>query len=105
MDIKQLQNQPRIQTTASVNQSNGKAAKQADAATVTHDDDSIVVSAQAKQLQGMQNRIASMPDMDMQKIAEIKQAISEGRYKVDPEKLANNISLFENAMADLTQES
>ncbi|MCL1073964.1 flagellar biosynthesis anti-sigma factor FlgM [Shewanella dokdonensis] len=104
MDIKQLQNQPRVNSTT-VTPSNSKATGKTDTATVANNDDSVVVSAQAQQLQGMQNRIATMPEMDMQKVAEIKLAISEGRYKVDPEKLANNIAQFESDMVDLDQES
>ena len=35
------------------------------------------------------------------KINEIKAAIAEGRYKIDPEKLASNIANFENELKDL----
>ncbi|MDF0532950.1 flagellar biosynthesis anti-sigma factor FlgM [Shewanella yunxiaonensis] len=104
MDIKQLQNQPRVNTN-SVTRSSGKAEQDTETSSVANNDDSVVVSAQAQQLQGMQSKIASMPDVDMKKVAEIKQAISEGRYKVDPEKLANNIAQFESNMVDLDQDS
>ena len=46
--------------------------------------------------------MASLPEVDQKKVAEIKQAISEGRYKVDPEKLAANIASFEAELGGLS---
>ena len=63
--------------------------------------DSVSITPQAQQLQGAHSKMASMPEVDVQKVAEIKQAIAEGRYKVDPEKLAANIAQFEQEMQDL----
>lgn len=48
--------------------------------------------------------MASLPEVDQKKVAEIKQAIAEGRYKIDPEKLAANIASFEAELSDLNKE-
>ncbi len=63
--------------------------------------DSVVITAQAQQLQKMQTKLALMSDVDQKKVSDIKQAISEGRYKIDPQKLAENISSFESELNDL----
>lgn len=60
--------------------------------------DSVVITAQAQQLQKMQTKLSLMPDVDQKKVSDIKQAISEGRYKIDPQKLAQNISSFESEL-------
>ncbi|WP_137226457.1 flagellar biosynthesis anti-sigma factor FlgM [Shewanella sp. MEBiC00475] len=64
--------------------------------------DSVSITSQAQQLQGAQTKMASLPEVDQKKVAEIKQAISEGRYKVDPEKLAANIASFEAELGSLS---
>ncbi|GGB50277.1 flagellar biosynthesis anti-sigma factor FlgM [Shewanella inventionis] len=64
--------------------------------------DSVSITSQAQQLQGAQAKMAALPEVDQKKVAEIKQAISEGRYKVDPEKLAANIASFEAELSGLS---
>ncbi|GIU53314.1 MULTISPECIES: flagellar biosynthesis anti-sigma factor FlgM [Shewanella] len=63
--------------------------------------DSVSITSQAQQLQGAQSKMASLPEIDQSKVDAIKTAISEGRYKVDPEKLAANIASFEADMSGL----
>ncbi|MCL1129256.1 flagellar biosynthesis anti-sigma factor FlgM [Shewanella sairae] len=86
----------------------GTSAKgMASQATTTHaaptpqKTDSVSITAQAQQIQNVQTKMADMPDVDQNKINEIKAAIAEGRYKIDPEKLASNIANFENELKDL----
>ncbi|WP_417762020.1 flagellar biosynthesis anti-sigma factor FlgM [Shewanella sp.] len=104
MDIKQLQNQARV-TTVNSPKTNQAQADKAQTSVAGNQQDSVVVSSQAQQLQGLQSKISSLPDVDQQKVAEIKAAIAEGRYKVDPEKLAGNIAQFEADMSDLDLEA
>ena len=66
--------------------------------------DSVSITSQAQQLQGAQTKMASLPEVDQKKVAEIKLAISEGRYKVDPEKLAANIASFEAELGSLASD-
>lgn len=61
--------------------------------------DSVSITSQAQQVQGAQSNLSNLPEIDMQKVDAIKLAISEGRYKVDPEKLASNIATFEQALS------
>jgi len=71
------------------------------AATVTVKTDYVSITPQAQELQSVQSKMASLPEIDQKKVAEIKQAISEGRYKIDPEKLAANIASFESELSGL----
>ncbi|QDF67712.1 flagellar biosynthesis anti-sigma factor FlgM [Shewanella sp. SNU WT4] len=68
-------------------------------ATTVHTD-SVKLTPQAQQLQGASAKMAGSPDIDQKKIDQIKLAISEGRYKIDPERLAANIVKFEKQMQD-----
>ncbi|WP_076540174.1 flagellar biosynthesis anti-sigma factor FlgM [Shewanella sp. UCD-KL21] len=81
------------------NRDAGAATQTADSAAKTTaapvKTDSVSITAQAQQLQGVQSNMASLPEVDQSKVDAIKLAISEGRYKVDPEKLAANIASFE----------
>ncbi|MGS0673905.1 flagellar biosynthesis anti-sigma factor FlgM [Shewanella sp. 0m-4] len=63
--------------------------------------DSVSITAQAQQIQNVQTKMADMPEIDQKKVDEIKAAIAEGRYKIDPDKLASNIANFENDLKDL----
>ena len=60
--------------------------------------DSVSITFQAQQVQGAQSNLSQLPEMDMAKIDAIKLAISEGHYKVDPEKLAKNIANLESEL-------
>ncbi|MCH4293815.1 flagellar biosynthesis anti-sigma factor FlgM [Shewanella sp. 3B26] len=81
------------------------SAAQTAQAQVPQKADSFVITSQAQQLQSVQSKLASLPEVDQKKVAEIKQAIAEGRYKIDPEKLAANIARFEKEMQDLDQDA
>jgi len=63
--------------------------------------DSVSITSQAQQLQSTQAKLANIPEVDQGKVQEIKLAIAEGRYKIDPEKLATNIAQFESELKDL----
>ncbi|MGI2259514.1 flagellar biosynthesis anti-sigma factor FlgM [Shewanella sp. GXUN23E] len=102
MDINKLNGVNNTRTRNAVGDAN-QASKSVDTqpAASTDKPDSVSITPQAQQLQGAYSRMAAMPEVDVQKIAEIKQAIAEGRYKVDPEKLAANIAQFEQELQDL----
>jgi negative regulator of flagellin synthesis FlgM len=57
--------------------------------------DSVSITPQAKQLSDLQKKANEAPVVDQKKIAELKQAIASGDYKVDPQKLAASIANFE----------
>ena len=104
MDIKQVNSA----ATSRINSSNagkGSASQSTPAApaqnAVAQKADSVSITPQAQQLQNVQTKMADMPDIDQKKVDEIRAAIAEGRYKIDPDKLATNIANFENDLSDL----
>jgi len=42
--------------------------------------------------------LESAPVVDVQRVNEVKQAVSEGRYQVDPARVADKLLAFENAL-------
>lgn len=57
--------------------------------------DSVSITPQAQQLSELQKKAADAPIVNQKRIEELKKAISDGDYKVDPEKLAASIANFE----------
>lgn len=68
----------------------GKGAEKTSGAdkTKTAETDSVHLSSQ---LQSMTKLAGNTPPFDAKKVEEIKAAIAEGRFKVDPEKVANGL--------------
>ncbi|ADN76871.1 anti-sigma-28 factor, FlgM [Ferrimonas balearica DSM 9799] len=63
--------------------------------------DAVVLTEQAQQLTRAESNLANATGIDQGKVDSIKQAIAEGRYHVDPERLAQNITKFENELNGL----
>ena len=59
------------------------------------DKDSVAFTPQAKQLKDLQKRMTSSDGFDKKKVDDIKQAISNGDYKINYERLAEKLSNFE----------
>lgn len=57
----------------------GKAAEQ------------VAISPLSARLQQIEASLGNEPVVNAQRVAEIKQAIAEGRFKVDPEKIADGL--------------
>lgn len=53
--------------------------------------DQVVLSPEAQSLSRLQEAVDSAPDVDSDKVAQIKQAIAEGRFEVNAERLAEAI--------------
>jgi len=63
--------------------------------TKTASRDSVSITPQAKQLSELQKKAQEAPVMNQKKIEQLKQAITSGEYKINPEKLAASIAGFE----------
>lgn len=73
------------QTRAAGTQSSGTAQP------ATADSTSVHLGETAGQLQSMQGTMANSPIVDAAKVAEIKQAISEGRFQVNSSVVADRL--------------
>lgn len=60
--------------------------------------DIVVLSQQAQTVSRLQSNIASSPDVDLNKVAAIKQAIAEGKFDFNPERIAENMLNQENLL-------
>jgi negative regulator of flagellin synthesis FlgM len=63
--------------------------------------DSVSLSQQSKAIGQLHQEMATQPSFDGAKVAAIKEAIANGSYKVDPEKLADNMMKYENELGGL----
>lgn len=52
----------------------------------------VQVGAQAESVQAAQQALAAMPELDMARVAEIKEALARGDIGFDPQKLARLIA-------------
>jgi negative regulator of flagellin synthesis FlgM len=60
--------------------------------------DSVSLTSQAQQFTKAQEKASNSSGIDQKKVDEIKQAISEGKYKVNVEQLARRIVQFEGEL-------
>ncbi|BDY04003.1 MULTISPECIES: flagellar biosynthesis anti-sigma factor FlgM [Ferrimonas] len=60
--------------------------------------DEVKLTQEAQQLQRAEKVMQETPEVNSSKVEALKQAISEGRYHVDPDKLAANLSRFESEL-------
>jgi negative regulator of flagellin synthesis FlgM len=58
--------------------------------------DSVSITPQAQQFTKLQQKASNTSDIDQGKISQIKKAISEGRYEIDVERLAQKLANFES---------
>ncbi|KLV05895.1 flagellar biosynthesis anti-sigma factor FlgM [Photobacterium aquae] len=74
-----------------------KAAHGSDANT----SDSISLSSQARSVGQIHQHLAAEPSFDDVKVNQIKEAIANGSYTIDADKLAANMLKFENELKDI----
>lgn len=57
---------------------------------------SVSLSQQAQQLQGIEERLRELPEVDSERVNQIKQAIADGSYQVDSNRIADKLLSFES---------
>lgn len=55
----------------------------------------VKLSAQAQQLQAVEERLRELPVVDSERVAQIRQAISDGSYQVDSGRIADKLLALE----------
>ena len=65
----------------------------------------VQLSAQATALLGAESVIKDSPVSDANRVAEIKQAIAEGRFSINPEKVADSLLTSVRQMLQQNQQS
>lgn len=57
--------------------------------------EAVTVSSQLTRLGELSQKLADMPEVDMQKVAAIKQGLADGSLQIDAEKVAASLLQFE----------
>lgn len=78
-----------------VKQDNVQQSNQQASSNKAAEKDSVALTPQVKQLKDLQKKISDTENFDSKKVDEIKQAIANGGYKVNYEKLAQKLADFE----------
>ncbi len=60
--------------------------------------DTISLSDNAVQLGKLNNSVVNAPVVDTQRVEQVKQAISDGSYKLDAERVADKLMQFESIL-------
>lgn len=87
--IKSLGNLP------SANDSRNRAVKEQSSTQAVDGGTKVELSSLSSSLQKMESTIANVPVVNSSRVAELKKAIADGTYKVNPENLAN--AMLQNA--------
>ncbi|MEK6749008.1 MAG: flagellar biosynthesis anti-sigma factor FlgM [Pseudomonadota bacterium] len=60
-----------------------------------HTGDRLSLTSEATLLKDVEKRLAALPIVDAQKVARIRNEISQGTYTIDPQKVADKLLNFE----------
>lgn len=74
--------------------------EQASASGRVEPQDKVSLSEGSLQVRELQQQLESIPEVDAEKVAAIKQEIAKGNYPLDPERIAENLLNLEKALND-----
>lgn len=80
-----------IKSSGSVSDSKARVAREAATSSSAPSESKVQLSSFANSLQKLEAAVAETPVVDSGKVNEIKNAISQGQFKVNPEKVADGL--------------
>lgn len=57
--------------------------------------DKVSVSNMASRLKSLEDQLTTQPEIDQDRVRQVREALNSGEFKVDPERVANKIVDFE----------
>ena len=67
----------------------------------TQGSETVHITGTASQLAALEQALRDLPAVDEARVAEIRLAISEGRYTISPDKIASQLMQLEQALGQL----
>ncbi|MFA7594048.1 MAG: flagellar biosynthesis anti-sigma factor FlgM [Thiohalobacteraceae bacterium] len=64
--------------------------------------DQVSLTPTAQQLRDLEQKVAAHPVVDADRVATIKEALTNGSYTIDPERIAGKMMSLEKALGDLS---
>lgn len=61
--------------------------------------DTVSLTDTATRLRSLENTLATLPVVDSQRVEDIQQALAEGRFEIDPERIAAKMMSFEGEIS------
>jgi negative regulator of flagellin synthesis FlgM len=61
--------------------------------------DSVTLTGTASQLQALERAVAEVPEVDGERVSEVREAVADGTYRIDNERLASRLMRFEVMMS------
>ncbi|MGD8177325.1 flagellar biosynthesis anti-sigma factor FlgM [Marinimicrobium sp. ARAG 43.8] len=53
--------------------------------------DQVQLSAEAQSINRLEDQLSKLPEVDIERVASLKQAIAEGRFEINAERIAQNM--------------
>lgn len=99
IDIRNLQNQRQVVGQRSgADAAPGSAPDAPAAADAKGSSDQVRLSPEARRLKSLQETAQAASEVDAAKVEQVRREIAEGRYHVDPQKLASNMMALEREL-------
>ncbi|GGU65908.1 flagellar biosynthesis anti-sigma factor FlgM [Pseudomonas laurentiana] len=99
IDFSRLNNSPSVTSGARTGNSPESSASTASASTTaaasTQSGETVHLSQEAQQLQKISEKLREQPVVNSARVAELKQAIADGSYKIDSNRIASKLLNFE----------
>ena len=75
-------------------------ASSGESATTNSGSDRVSLTGEARQLQELENQLASQPVVDSQRVQAVRSAVEDGTFSVNPERIAAEMMSLEQALMD-----